>query len=71
MNNKELESIYADKDNLIKTWLEENEIKDPELIEKFNKCNNMDEKKLKNVYDEINFMLFNNKHLVNKDLLKN
>ena len=69
--NTELDSIYADKDNLIKTWLEENEIKDPELIEKFNKCNNMDEKKLKNVYDEINFMLFNNKHLVNKDLLKN
>jgi hypothetical protein len=31
----------------------------------------MDEKKLKNVYDEINFMLFNNKHLVNKDLIKN
>jgi hypothetical protein len=32
--NTELDSIYADKDNLIKTWLEENEIKDPELIEK-------------------------------------
>jgi hypothetical protein len=27
VNNKELESIYADKDNLINTWIELNDIK--------------------------------------------
>jgi hypothetical protein len=70
-SNKELDSIYADKDNLIKTWIEENDIQDLELIEKFNKCTNMDENKLKGVYDEINFMLFNNRDLVKRDLIKN
>jgi hypothetical protein len=63
-NNSELDSIYADKDNLIKTWIEENNIKDPELLEKFNKYLNMDESKLKEVYDDINLLMFNNKHLI-------
>jgi len=63
-NNSELDSIYADKDNLIKTWIEDNNIKDPELLEKFNKCTNMKESKLKEVYDEINLLMFNNKHLI-------
>ena len=63
-NNSELDSIYADKDNLIKTWIEDNNIKDPELLEKFNKYLNMDETTLKNVYDDINLLMFNNKHLI-------
>jgi len=70
VNNKELESIYADKDNLINTWIELNDIKDPELLEKFNKCTNMDETTLKNVYDEIKLLMFNHRDTV-KDLLKN
>ena len=63
-NNSELEYIYGDKDNLIKTWIEENNIKDPEILEKFNKYLNMDESKLKEVYHDINLLMFNNKHLI-------
>ena len=70
VNNKELESIYADKDNLINTWIELNDIKDPDLLEKFNKCSNMDENTLKNVYDEIKLLMFNHRDTV-KDLIKN
>jgi hypothetical protein len=70
VNNKELESIYADKDNLINTWIELNDIKDPELLEKFNKCSNMDENTLKSVYDEIKLLMFNHRDTV-KDLIKN
>jgi hypothetical protein len=70
VNNKELESIYADKDNLINTWIELNDIKDPDLLEKFNKCSNMDENTLKTVYDEIKLLMFNHRDTV-KDLIKN
>ena len=63
-NNSELDYIYGDKDNLIKTWIEKNNIKDPEILEKFNKYLNMDESKLKEVYDDINLLMFNNKHLI-------
>jgi hypothetical protein len=71
VNNKELESIYADKDNLINTWIELNDIKDPELLEKFNKCSNMDDDTLKSVYDEIKLLMFNHRDTVKRDLLKN
>ena len=70
VNNKELESIYADKDNLINTWIEVNKIKDQELLEKFNKCTNMDESTLKSVYDEIKLLMFNHRDVV-KNQIKN
>ena len=70
VNNKELESIYADKDNLINTWIEVNKIKDQELLEKFNKCTNMDEDTLKSVYDEIKLLMFNHRDVV-KNQIKN
>jgi len=70
VNNKELESIYADKDNLINTWIEVNKIKDKELLEKFNKCTNMDEDTLKSVYDEIKLLMFNQRDVV-KNQIKN
>jgi len=64
VNKEELESIYQDKERLIENWMEENENKDPQLIEKFNKYLKMDENKLKEVYDDVKLMMFNNKSLI-------
>jgi len=64
VNKDQLDSIYADKDNLIKTWIELNDIKDPELLKNFNKCTNMNETQLKLVYDDIKLMMVNNKNLI-------
>jgi hypothetical protein len=64
VNKEELESIYQDKERLIENWMEENDNKDPQLIEKFNKYLKMDENKLKEVYDDVKLMMFNNKNLI-------
>lgn len=64
VNKEELESIYQDKERLIENWIEENDNKDPQLIEKFNKYLKMDENKLKEVYDDVKLMMFNNKSLI-------
>ena len=64
VNKEELESIYQDKERLIENWMEENDNKDPQLIEKFNKYLKMDENKLKEVYDDVKLMMFNNKSLI-------
>jgi len=68
VNNAEVESIYADKDNLIHEWIEENKIKDTELLGQFNKCTNMDESSLKRVYDKVKLLLFNQRDVVRKQI---
>jgi hypothetical protein len=68
VNNAEVESIYADKDNLIHEWIELNKIKDTELLGQFNKCTNMDESSLKRVYDKVKLLLFNQRDVVRKQI---
>ena len=68
VNNAEVESIYADKDNLIHEWIEINKIKDTELLGQFNKCTNMDESSLKRVYDKVKLLLFNQRDVVRKQI---
>ena len=70
VKNAELDSVYADKDNLIHAWIVNNkiEIKDPELFNKFDKCTNMDKDSLKRVYDDIKLLMFNNKDVVKKQI---
>jgi hypothetical protein len=68
VNNAEVESIYADKDNLIHEWIELNKIKDTELLGQFNKCTNMDESSLKRVYDKVKLLLFNQRDIVRKQI---
>jgi hypothetical protein len=72
VKNAELDSVYADKDNLIHAWIVNNkiEIKDPDLFNKFDKCTNMDKNSLKRVHDNIKLLMFNNKDIV-KNQIKN
>ena len=62
-HNKELETVYGDKEYLIECWIEN---KDQETKQKYSKYLNMKckENELKTIYDEIKLMMFNNKDVV-------
>jgi len=56
-HNKELESVYGEKEYLIECWIEDKE----EMKQKYSKYLKIkdQENELKMIYDEINLMMFN------------
>ena len=62
-HNKELETVYEDKEYLIECWIED---KDDETSKKYSKYLKIKDKEneLKTIYDDIKLMMFNNKDVV-------
>jgi hypothetical protein len=66
-HNKELETVYGEKEYLIECWIDKNN--ENEIKEKYSKYLKIKDKEneLKTIYDEIKLMMFNNKDIV-KDI---
>jgi len=63
-SNKELETVYGDKEYLIESWIDKK--KDDKIVQKYSKYLKIKDKEneLKNIYDEIKLMMYNNKDVV-------
>ena len=62
-HNKELHTVYEEKEYLIECWIED---KDDETSKKYSKYLKIKDKEneLKTIYDDIKLMMFNNKNLI-------